>query len=286
MMFLSRMGVSIKNKTKLVRKRSAHRFRIFLKYHLKREEKEPIFIITTRRTGSNLLLDYLNSIPGVSFAPEVLNKSMFYGLRRGFAGKSTALRHIAYSINACSERVCGAKLIMSHLHNYQISMEDLKRIFPNARFIILYRRSILDQFVSLRIAEITDTWQWTKDFDLPSSIKIDVRELLNFCRRIKWFYQDLLSREWLKERSIVLSYEEFARSPQDLFERTLFPFLGLPVFPVSCTLRKQNTKELREIVSNYEELTPWITHSLVRQNYGPSADMQSDAMGEAEMLFG
>ncbi len=53
---------TFKNKFKLLRKRSFHRLKIFFEYKLARVQKEPIFIITTRRTGSNLLVDYLNSM--------------------------------------------------------------------------------------------------------------------------------------------------------------------------------------------------------------------------------
>ena len=98
---ISKVYIFFKNRTKLVRKRSAHRFKIFLKYYTNREEKDPIFIITTRRAGSNLLLGYLNSIPSTSFATEVLNKSMYYGIRHRAISKKAVLRHLAYSINYC-----------------------------------------------------------------------------------------------------------------------------------------------------------------------------------------
>src|SRR5207244_4288556 len=105
--------------------------------------------IATRRSGSNLLLGCLNSIPGVSFASEILNTSMFYGIRGRWITKKTVLRHIAYSINDCKHRICGAKLLKIQLDAHGLHLEDLKKHFPNARFIILYRRSLLEQFVSL-----------------------------------------------------------------------------------------------------------------------------------------
>ena len=264
---ISRAQVYLKNRTKLIRKRSMHRFKLFLKYHLNREEKEPVFIIATRRTGSNLLLGYLNSIPEASFAPEILNKSMRYGLRSGFISKKAVLRHIAYSINACEEKVCGTKIIKLHLENHKINLEDLRRHFPKARFIILYRRSILHQFVSVQIAEATNTWSWTNQFQLPSSMVINVPELLEYCKMIKGFYRDIFSHGWLKERSIVMSYEELAESPQEIFERTVFPFLGLPVSPVASEAKKQNTKKTHQIVQNYKDVIPWIGHPLTYQDY-------------------
>ncbi len=263
--------VYLKNRTKLIRKRSVHRLKIFSEYLFKKEEKYPVFIITTRRTGSNLLLEYLNSIPNVSFTPEILNKSMSYGIRDKFISKQAVLRHIAYSINACPHKICGTKLVKVHLEHHDISLEDLKEHFPKARFIILYRRSLLDQFVSLKIAEATDTWQWTNQFRLPSSVAVQIPELLEYCKMIKNFYEDIFKRDWLLRFSITMSYEDLVTSPQDTFHRALFPFLELPPSPITSTMKKQNTKKLHEIVENYAEVLPWMRHPLVFQEYSLSA---------------
>ena len=150
---MTRVYVSLKNRTKLVRKRSVHHARIFFTYHLKKEAKEPVFVLAARRTGSNLLLSYLNSVPGVSFALEILNESTYYGIRSQFVSKNAVLRHVAYSLNACENKVCGTKILKTQLETHRIGMDDLTRCFPNARFIILYRKSLVDQFVSLKIAE-------------------------------------------------------------------------------------------------------------------------------------
>ncbi len=283
---ISRVHAFLKNRTKLIRKRSAYRFKIFLKYHLNRKEKESVFIIATRRTGSNLLLDYLNSIPNVSFAPEILNKSMAYGIRRRLISKKAVLRHIDYSINNCKYKTCGTKLIMAHLEYHQITLEDLKHRFPKARFIILYRRSILDQFISLKIAEATDTWHWTDQFCLPSSIRVRVPTLLDYCRKIKGFYETLFSHEWLKERSIVLSYEALVESPQEIFKQTVFPFLGLSDSRIAAAAKKQNTKALHEIVQNHKELVRWIKDPLTTQDYSFSREEQDDSMRELRTMAG
>ncbi len=276
----------LKNRTKLVRKRSFHRFRIFFEYHLKREEKDPIFILTTRRTGSNLLLSYLNSVPGVSLAPEVLNKSMFYGIRGRFISKKAVLRHLAYSVNACPQKICGAKLIRTHLERHGITMGDLKKYFPKARFIILYRRSILEQFVSLKIAETTGIWQWTDQFRLPSAIVVKVPELLEFCKRVKNFYQDIFKQDEFTECSLVVNYEELVERPQAIFEKNLFPFLGLPPSPVVTSTKRQNIKRLHEIVQNYTEIIPWIGHPLTCQDYSFESEEWDTFVYDAKEMNG
>ena len=257
----------LKNKTKLVRKRALHRLRIFLKYSWDRVHKEPVFIITVRRTGSNLLLEYLNSIPGVSFAPEVLNKSMFYGLRARHVSKAAALRHIRHSINDCAHRICGGKLVKVHLDAHRITLEDLKKSFPQARFIILYRESLLEQFVSLKIAETTNRWQSTDTLTLHAPIHVDKGELEEYCKKMKAFYEEILEKTWLENCSLVLGYEELAANVQKTFDEKIFPFLGLPVSRVNCRLKKQNTRRLSETIDNYNEISLLRTRSWLWQSY-------------------
>lgn len=244
----------LKNKSKLLRKRVMHRFKIFLHYHFSRSEKEPIFIIAMRRTGTHLLLSYLNSIPNVFFATEILNRDAFYGLRQRFISKKAALKHILYSIYYCQSRLCGAKLIRIHMENHKLSLTDLIKLFPNAKFIVLYRKIVLEQYLSLKIAENTDTWGLTKDFKLPLSIHIDRNELAAYYASTKKYYEELIKDPCLKGRSILLSYEELANEAQTTFDKRIFPFLGLSSFPVSSQVMKQTTKKPREIVENYEEI--------------------------------
>ena len=264
----------LKNATKLPRKRSWHRMKISLRYRLQRSPKEPVFILSTRRTGSNLLLDLLNSMPEASFAGEILNHRMAYGLRKNHVSKSAVLRHVRHSINACPKKICGAKLIKTHLENHRLSPEDLLEIYPHARFIILYRRSLIEQFVSLKIAQRTDIWQWRKDFIPPKNISISIAELAGYCLDIKTFYGKLL--EECPPQSLLLEYERLAENPQEVFEDRVFSFLGVPSSTVKTSHVKQNTRPLHEIIRNYDEIAPWINHPVTTQEYLPAPATDHD----------
>ena len=258
----------LQKRTKLLRKRTVHRFRIFYGYYFKKRTlKEPVFVICERRTGSNMLLSCLNSIPGAFFAGEILNKSMHYGLRRRFISKKSVLRHLVHSIHHCEQDVCGAKLVRTQMEAHGIGPSHLKALFPNARFIILYRKSLLDQFVSLKIAEMTDAWQWTRGFKMPSSLRISLPEFERYCQKTKAFYEELFRQDWLGDCSLVLSYEDLAGDAQDVFEESVFPFLKLPVAVVQNGLIKQNTRDLRELIENYEEIELFVHHPSARQEY-------------------
>ena len=230
-------------------------------------EKKPIFVVATRRSGSNLLISYLNSIPDVSFQNEVLNADMYYGLRKRFVSKKTVLNHITYSLNDNPSRICGIKTLYVQLEDYGITVEDIKRKFPSCRFVILYRKSLLDQFISLKIAQETRHYLWSDKFRLPDSIHIDSRELRRYCKKIKDFYRRIFLYEWLENQSVVMSYEELIEDPQKVFNEKIFPLLNLTPSVVSSPMKKQNTKKPFEIVSNYGELKPFIEIGLTKHEY-------------------
>ncbi len=259
-----------KKKFKLLRKRAFHRAKIGLNYWLNRQVKKPVFIIASRRTGTNFLIDLLNSVPGVSFVPEILHSEMAYGIRRSFISKKTVLRHILHSIHACRDTICGTKFIFVQLEAHRITLENLNHLFPEAKFIILYRRSFFDQFVSLKIAELTDVWQTYGVFEPPRSFCIDPNELKSQYLKIKFFYEGIFKRSWLESRSIVLTYEDLYGDPQEIFNRMIFPFLKLPVSEVSWKIRKQNLRQAQEIVENFEDLKPLAEE--MKQKYSFSRD--------------
>lgn len=230
------------------------------KYVLSRQARSPIFIITTRRSGSNFLLSALNSIPGASFAEEILNKNMVYGLRDRFISKKSVLRHIQHSVNYCGSELCGAKLLKIQMEQRNISLEDLKALYPSCRFIILYRKSLLDQFISLKIAESTGTWLWYggDNFKPPVSLRIEKEEFLHYSADIRRFYDDLFKLSWVRERSLILSYEELYGDIQRVFDERVFSFLGIPKVQIAAKTCKQNTRMPHEIIENYGEVSSWV----------------------------
>lgn len=246
-----------KDETKLFRKRAWHRARIFLKYHLTRKEKEPVFVIGKRRTGSSLLLSYLNSVPGLSFLfPEPLNSQMYYGLPKKNISKRSVLNHLTYTLNDHPTKACGFKLLFARLKERALTLDDIRTRFPAAKFLILYRRSLLAQFVSFKIAEKTDHWIWTRDFRLPDSLRLDAEEFKNFCALTREYYDQLFQFPWLRTCARAIAYEDLAADPQGTFDAKIFPFLRLRSFPVSTVMVKQNSKSPEELVENYEELRP------------------------------
>ena len=252
------MAQIAKDDTKLFRKQSWHRLCIFLKYHFRQKEKEPVFVVANRRTGSNLLLSYLNSVPELSFAPpEPLNSDMHYGIPRETISKKAILNHLAWTLNDNPTKICGFKMLFFRLEKHALTLDDIRARFPTAKFLIVYRRSLLEQFVSLKIAEKTNCWLWTRDFRLPDSLRLDPGEFRDFCARTREFYGQLFQFPWLRTCARVIAYEDLAADPQGAFDAKIFPLLKLRSFPVSTAMVKQNSKPLEKLVENLEELKPF-----------------------------
>ncbi len=247
---------SLRNKIKLLRKRPLYRLKILLHYLFKREERDPVFIVTTRRSGSNLLLSFLGSVPEISFLSEILNPGMYYGVRSHWISRRSVLRHMIHSINHCRHRICGAKLLKIRLEAHRLDLETLKKIFPTAKFILLYRKALFEQFVSLKIAEKTDVWLWRDAYPAPQPppVRISSVEFEAWSKSTRAFYHNLTQKAWLRECSVTIDYESLSADPQKVFDEILFPFLGVPSSAVSSSLKKQNTKPLHEVVENFDEL--------------------------------
>jgi LPS sulfotransferase NodH len=214
-----------------------------------------VFVVATARTGSRLLVSYLNNVPGVRLHYEVLNPELKTGLRRRFVSKRTVLRHIDHSVRTRDARVGGAKFLLPQLSLHRISLDDLHRAYPRSTFIILYRRSLAEQFVSLEIAAKTRQWHSRGEEDgFRGFVRIDIDKFRRFANQVREYYGSALSPPWIREFSILVSYEELAGDPQRLFDEGIFPFLGIPPTRVVTDLHKSNTRPLEEVVANYEEV--------------------------------
>lgn len=272
------------NRYKLFRKRWMHRTRIFLKYHFRRRPKTPVFILTSRRSGSNLLVSYLNSVPGVSFATEPLNPDMYYGLRQRFLSKRTVLRHIAHTINDAAGSISGMKLLYIRMKAHGLEVADLLSRFPNARFIMLYRRSLLRQYLSLKMAEKTDVWvspPQAAGRPVDLKIRLDISDLWRFSADIRGFYESLANAPELRGRTALVEYESLAADPQGVFDRILFPFLKLPAQPVSTWMKKQNPDAWRDMISNPNEVPDYL-EEVFSHSYSIDMPGENAALGFAE----
>src|SRR5947207_15806816 len=80
---------------------------------------QTFFVIASARTGSNLLVEYLNQIPGVHCLSEILNwRSPIAPSRR--TSKAGAIKHIRRWMQTVQTEHRGRKLVFKHLGDVRL----------------------------------------------------------------------------------------------------------------------------------------------------------------------
>lgn len=234
----------------------AHQARLAVAWYTKPSTSyRPFFLVATYRSGSNLLLDLLSQLPTVGCASEVLCDTLPYGLSKRQSQPKTALKHIRRSLHVLRGQVRGCKLMLDQMQRCRLTADLLNEAFPQACFIILYRQSLIEQFISLETARATN--QWCLHGSTPARharVRIDPVKLKSYCQQSQASYRELLASRALEGRSVVLSYEELTAQPAAVIEQQICPLLEVPYRPPQARLRKQGIAPLEERVLNCRQI--------------------------------
>jgi hypothetical protein len=216
-------------------------------------------VITRSRTGSNLLLSFLNRHPDIFCEGEVFarmrGKDPLARLNTVF-GKQP--RHILAK---------GFKIFYYHpldadgdaLWSTLSRMQDL-------RVIHLKRANILRTLMSRKIAGLQDTWTATRYDSVGVStrrVEMAKQELEDGFRQTRMWESEADAR-FGKQRMLTVTYEELVGNPQGSYDRML-AFLGMRTQVPRTGLRRQNPENLRDLLQNYDDLkqsfagTAWQT---------------------------
>lgn len=216
---------------------------------------DPLFILCQPRTGSTLVFGLLNRTPGTSVASEVLHRRLAIGpppipLRRA------SLRHVDMVLRARRADVVGAKLHLEQLLHARLDAADLVERWPRARFLVLYRASLLEQYLSMVRAKQTGQWQLRTGETARGSgpITVDVEELRSYARVQRELYEWALADAGVRAAASVLRYEDLADDPVPVLAAALEPLgIDLPGDVVPPTVR-QATGSVGDRIANPDAL--------------------------------
>lgn len=215
-----------------------------------------LFVFSEPRVGSNLFIDYLNSLPGVVAEEEILNPWSPIGLPRRASRRAT-MRHIERSmVHDC--KIVACKLMLHHLDWHNIEPADLLRTYPRSLGVVLYRENLLRQFVSNRILRATGVDRVKEPWRFGGTVKVDPAELSEFCSSTQDRYKRAISADPSGTRLLAVSYESLTSDPQSTFRDRVCPFVGVPYRPVRTDLQKQNPQGLEKLIDNWSELSKII----------------------------
>jgi hypothetical protein len=158
--------------------------------------------------------------------------------------------------------------MLHQLSNCGLSLDDLNREFPTAKYIILYREALAEQFVSHRVAQATDQYLLL-DGEKPreAEIHIDPQALRAYCDDMRRRYRDVVDRRWLEEKAVLLSYEELVSNPEYCLKQHICPLLNVPFGGTKTRLVKQSTRPLAERIVNYRDVAALVNSPLCRQQH-------------------
>jgi LPS sulfotransferase NodH len=211
----------------------------------------PFLILTRDRTGSNMLVQYLNSHRQISCAYEVLGKL------EGRSGPDLIRR--IYGRQPFFIRARGFKVFYYHPMDADgTSTWDALVAIPNLRLIHLIRDNILETAVSSKLAYLTGLYGDLGNSPKAISNQVEpfeypVEKLLSVFEQTRGWETDGL-RRFSHCPQLELSYEQLVADPSHHIGR-ICRFLGISQpFTPRTSFRKQRQKSIKAILSNYDAL--------------------------------
>lgn len=235
--------------------------------------KRPFIILAAMRTGTNYLISMLHSA-GIPCRGEILggmgNKHML--AQRTYADpRGTAIHHLRRSIYTQGGAVVGAKIFMWQLEAYRLMPSDMETALPGCRYLILYRSSLADQYYSYVIAFKTNVWQLKhpRGYKDPGPVLIERDQFASFCDRIRRAYTLYLESPEVRRAAVIVKYEDLKAAPQDVFDRTIFPHLGVGSRPVRSSIEPAPHLPKEEGIVNYADVRDLWTDPRYRLDIDP-----------------
>lgn len=227
------------------------------------QQYSKFIIVSHARSGSNLLLNSLNSHPNIIAEHEI------------FAAHNRQIGENFYPIlnNLFGERPETAKAVGCKIFYYHLNQDEWQQIgeIPGLKVIHLKRKNRLRMIVSMKVAFKTSQWGITDESQRIDAAQKQVYLDYDFlCNK----FEDIESSENTTEKLFKptqianVFYQDLVHQHENTIS-SLFDFLDLPAFTVSTEKirhKKQNPEPLSQLIQNYDELkakfanTPWASY--------------------------
>jgi LPS sulfotransferase NodH len=232
-------------------------------------------IVGIARTGSTLLIDLLNSHSQALAFGELFRSSDAIGwdvrpfttLQNGrllTLYQSDPLTFLQRNVFRSWPReiaAVGFKLFYYHarVHPYS-AIWDYLSMETDVRILHIKRRNILEQFLSLQRAHLSNIWsstQLSKEITPPLRLEAEACKMhFSRVRRFEAECDTFFARHLVKS----VYYEDLiARRAAEM--QDVFDFLGLRKEPVSAQIVRQRTEPLASVIANYGELKEFFVNT-------------------------
>lgn len=218
-------------------------------------------LLSSGRSGSTLFTQLLNCHPQVLANGELLNREELKRNSLLTAADTQTLSNYILARLLPSKlwiSYTGFKLFNEQLEYCKLSLGQLLDDLCSPLLIILYRKNLLDTYVSLKIAFQTDIWYCEEETN-PYSVVVDWDNFQQYVKteRMRW-RSSLSATEGMKK--IFVSFEELTEN-QDETMRKVFAFLNIKKCIVGVNSVRQNPLPLAKKITNYEEIMGKVKES-------------------------
>lgn len=247
---------------------TAHLVRDFV-FRNKRDHYSKFLIVCNGRTGSNMLISYLNSHPSIVCYREVFhhhapNMGLEYESlldkeemkKLSLIDPLAFLRRYVFKGYPAKVKAVGFKLIYWQAmgSEYYEKLPRLLAAIEGLKVIHLVRSNKLDLVVSKKVALKTNKWLALNRKETHAGMKVSIspsemEESLDLNTALEEHFGQLFSGC----PGIKVSYEDIVEDPQKEIGKIL-SFLGLPGTNLKTGTHKQLPEKPSAIVENYREL--------------------------------
>lgn len=213
------------------------------------DKKYDKFIVITRsRTGSNLLMSFLNS------HPDIIAKGELFRRLEGQSCKK--VWEIIYTKKPKHIKYVGFKIFYYHpLDSEDREVWNYIKKDKSIKLIHLTRQNMLETVVSRQIADKTNVWTNKNKNNIQlvdKQVEINIDHCLNEFK-LTQESENRTRNEFKRDFFLEITYEELVKDKQDKMNQ-VFNFLNLKEIEVNTSYKKQNKENIEDLVINYNDL--------------------------------
>ena len=241
--------------------------RLYLRYwkYKKHVPTKKFIIFTHWRSGSELLVNLLNSHPNICCDGEIFLDFCQLSTPRVLAphwymnGKSCGRNADVYGFKLMSDQLGKILILRSH----KGPNKYLNYLLTNGwKIIYLLRQNIFRKALSSLVAQSTNTWHVKSRQSSREKIRIDPGQLLE---RMKGYENDMANEEKdLKNNPhLTIIYEEGLLEMENHQKTidTVCDYIGIPAAPVKTQLKRTSSDCISKTIENFE-----VIYDVVRQS--------------------
>lgn len=233
------------------------------------KKKNLIIIVSTKRSGTNLLCNIFYQYPDMFSNYEILNVGE-HKYAAAIRSNSDLVEYLQMAGSATSDNFVVSKIFHEHMAERGLSWFAASKLLVDCKILHLVRTDLLAQYASLLSAKQSNEWAAQTENSLGSkqSVQVDLSEFKKYAdERIR---NDATVVKAFENHPgyYRFSYEELSKDPVKYVACELAPKLGVSTFTGVEQWTVKPAVGLEQRISNWEEIQDRIEAAERYNPYG------------------